>query len=81
MSDAAERRPALRRLADGILLAGALAVSLRAQSALFYLELQAVGGWSTASGRVQRFSLKPDDVMQALAWRTIELRDGKIAAA
>jgi len=64
MSDAAERRPAVRRIAAGILLAGALAGGLRAQSTLFYLELQAVGAMSTVSGRAQWFSLTPEDVMQ-----------------
>jgi hypothetical protein len=64
MSDAACLRSVVGRIAAGVLLAGALAGGLRAQSTLFYLELQAVGALSTASDRVQWFSLMPDDVMQ-----------------
>ena len=50
--------------AAGLALFGALASGLKAQSSLFYLELQAVGAYSTASDRVELFSLMPDDVMQ-----------------
>ncbi len=47
------------------LVFGALAVSgLRAQSTLFYLELQAVGAYSTSSRAFELFSLRPDEVMQ-----------------
>jgi hypothetical protein len=47
------------------LLFGALAaVSLGAQTTLLYLELQAVGAYSTASRSFELFSLMPDDVMQ-----------------
>ncbi len=42
----------------------ASAGGLRAQGTLFYLELQAVGAYSTASDAVELFSLMPDDVMQ-----------------
>ncbi len=45
-------------------MAGALAGGLRAQSTLFYLELQALGALSTAADRVEWFSLTPEDVMQ-----------------
>jgi hypothetical protein len=52
------------RFAAGVLLAAALAGSLGAQSSLFYLELQAVAAYSTASNAVELFSLMPEDVMQ-----------------
>ena len=48
-------------------LLAALAASaggLRAQGTLFFLELQAVGAYSTASDAVELFSLMPDDAMQ-----------------
>ncbi len=45
------------------LLAGA-AAGLRAQSTLLYLEIQAVGAYSTAAKAVELFSLMPDDAMQ-----------------
>jgi hypothetical protein len=54
----------LRRIAAGALLCGALAGGLRAQSSLFYLELQAVGAYSTASDRFELFSLTAGDAMQ-----------------
>jgi len=47
-------------LALGAVSAGAL----RAQSSLFFLELQAVGSYSTASDAFGLFSLMPEDVMQ-----------------
>jgi hypothetical protein len=48
-----------------VVLFGALAAGgLHAQSTLFYLELQAVGAYSTASRAFQLFSLMPEDVMQ-----------------
>ncbi len=50
--------------AAGFVLFVLFAGGLRAQSSLFYLELQAVGAYSTASERVELFSLMPDDVMQ-----------------
>jgi hypothetical protein len=53
-----------RLAAGGLVLFVALAAGLRAQSSLFYVELQAVGAYSTASDRVELFSLMPDDVMQ-----------------
>jgi hypothetical protein len=47
------------------LLLGALAAGgLRAQTTLFYLELQAVGAYSTSTRAFELFSLMPDDVMQ-----------------
>lgn len=42
----------------------ALAVGLRAQSSLLFLELQAVGAYSTSAKAFQLFSLMPEDVMQ-----------------
>jgi len=59
MSDAV-----VRRMAAGALLFGALAAGLRAQGSLFYLELQAVGAYSTAADRFELFSLTAGDVMQ-----------------
>jgi hypothetical protein len=47
-----------------LLLFAALAGGLRAQSSLFYLELQAVGGYSTASRSFELFSLTPEEAMQ-----------------
>jgi hypothetical protein len=47
-----------------IFLLGALAAGLYAQSSLFFLELQAVGAYSTASRAFELFSLMPGDVMQ-----------------
>jgi hypothetical protein len=47
-----------------LLLFAALAAGLRAQSTLFYLEIQAVGGYSTASRSFQLFSLTPEESMQ-----------------
>src|SRR5512141_1865075 len=53
-----------RRMAVAALLAGSLVCGLSAQSSLFYLELQAVGAKSTASDRLELFSLTAEDVMQ-----------------
>jgi hypothetical protein len=47
-----------------LLLFAALVVGSRAQGSLFYLELQAVGAYSSASRAFELFSLMPDDVMQ-----------------
>jgi hypothetical protein len=47
-----------------IALFGALASGLHAQSSLLFLELQAVGAYSTSSRAFELFSLIPDDVMQ-----------------
>lgn len=47
-----------------LLLFAASAAGLCAQSSLFYLELQAVGAYSTSSRGFELFSLMPDDVMQ-----------------
>jgi hypothetical protein len=52
-----------KRLIPLLLFAG-LALDLHAQSSLFFLELQAIGAYSTASKDVELFSLMPDDVMQ-----------------
>lgn len=57
-------RPILRSWAAGFALFGALALGLRAQSTLFFLELQAVGGYSTATDDFGLFSFMPDDTMQ-----------------
>jgi hypothetical protein len=54
----------IKRLAAAALLAGGLAGGLRAQSSLFYLELQAAGAYSTASDRFELFSLAAEEVMQ-----------------
>src|SRR5512136_3243482 len=45
-------------------LGAASAGVLRAQSSLFFLELQAVAAYLTASQAVEAFSLMADDVMQ-----------------
>ena len=47
-----------------ILLFLTIAAGLDAQSSLFFLEIQAVGAYSTAARDLQLFSLIPDDVMQ-----------------
>jgi hypothetical protein len=53
------------KLIIAALLFGALGPgALLAQGTLFFLELQAVGAYSTAAGEVELFSLMPDDVMQ-----------------
>jgi hypothetical protein len=59
MSD--RRHPFL--LAAGILLAAA-AIPLRAQSYLFYLELQGVGGYSTAAQKIVYYSQEQLESMQ-----------------
>ena len=51
-------------IAAAALLLGALAGGLRAQSSLLFLELQAVGAYSTAARDFELFSLMGDDVMQ-----------------
>ncbi len=53
-----------RKLIIPVVLFGVLAPGLRAQNFLFFLELQAVGSYSTAARDVELFSLMPDDVMQ-----------------
>ena len=54
-----------KKLIISILLFEALAAAgLRAQSSLFFLELQAVGAYSTSSRAFEFFSLMPRDVMQ-----------------
>ncbi len=58
------RRTAARLGAACFVLFGALAPALRAQSSLLYFELQAVGAYATAPGRVDLFSLMPADAMQ-----------------
>jgi len=54
----------IRRIAAAAGLVGALAGGLRAQTTLLFLELQAVGAYSTGSRDVELFSLMADDVMQ-----------------
>ncbi len=44
--------------------AAALPSPARAQSSLFYLELQGVAAWSTAAKKIQAFSMMPEDPMQ-----------------
>jgi hypothetical protein len=53
-----------KKLIIPILLFAALAAGLHAQSSLFFLELQAVGSYSTSARAFQLFSLMPEDVMQ-----------------
>jgi hypothetical protein len=53
----------IKTIALLVLLAASAAV-LRAQGTLFFLELQAVGAYSTATRGFELFSLMPDDVMQ-----------------
>lgn len=61
---------AARRAMTRILLAAVFLTSgpthglLRAQNTLFFLELQAVGAYSTRANGLQLFSLMPDDAMQ-----------------
>ena len=62
-TSSALRRPSLRAAA-GLVLWAVLAPALRAQSTLFFLELQAVGAYATAPGRFELFSLMPADAMQ-----------------
>ena len=75
MSDPDARAPDLRRdrlkamlkrTAVAILLFGSrhFGRPLHAQRTLFFLELQAVGAYSTAPNDFELFSLMPDDVMQ-----------------
>jgi hypothetical protein len=52
------------RIIPVLLFALLATVGLRAQSSLLYLELQAVGSYSTSARAFQLFSLAPDDVMQ-----------------
>ncbi|MBM3304913.1 MAG: hypothetical protein FJY79_03060 [Candidatus Aminicenantes bacterium] len=47
-----------------VIILGALAAALSAQSTLFYIELQAVGAYSSASAGIELFSLMPHDAMQ-----------------
>lgn len=65
---AGSRRPgrlsAVRFGAACLALLGALAPGLRAQRSLLYLELQAVGAYATAPGRVDLFSFMAADAMQ-----------------
>jgi hypothetical protein len=63
--EAPERlRHGLIRTAAPLLLFGALTVGLCAQSSLLFLELQAVGAYSTASASFELFTLMPADAMQ-----------------
>jgi hypothetical protein len=54
----------VRRAIALLALLAASAGGVRAQSMLFYFELQAVGAYSTASGKVEPFSLVEDEAMQ-----------------
>ncbi len=56
--------PGRGRLVVPVLLFAALAVGLRAQGTLLFLELQAVGAYQTAAREIELYSLMPDDVMQ-----------------
>lgn len=53
-----------RRITAALFLAALARGPLSAQGTLFYMELQAVGAYATASRSVELFSLMPDDVMQ-----------------
>jgi len=53
-----------KRIIAALVFGALAAAGLRAQSTLFYLELQAVGAYSTASRAFELFSLMPEDVMQ-----------------
>lgn len=65
MSDPAHPgRTGAGRLAVPWLLFASLAMGLRAQGTLLYLELQAVAAYDTAAREIAFFSLMPDDVMQ-----------------
>ncbi len=59
-----KRKAVSKKLIMSMALFGALAAGLHAQSSLFFLELQAVGAYSTSSRAFELFSLMPDDVMQ-----------------
>lgn len=55
----------LKKTTAAILFFGAvISAPLHAQKTLFFLELQAVGAYATASNDFELFSLMPDDVMQ-----------------
>ena len=56
--------PKKRIIAAALLFAALASGVLRAQGALFYLELQAIGAYATAPKDFELFSLMPDDVMQ-----------------
>ncbi len=58
------RRRALSVILTALLLAAGTAVRLRAQSYLFYLEIQGVGGYSTAAKKLIYYSQDQLDVMQ-----------------
>jgi hypothetical protein len=58
------RRRTLPVTLTALLLAAGTAVRLRAQSYLFYLELQGIGGYSTAAGKVIYYSQEPLEAMQ-----------------
>jgi hypothetical protein len=62
-----------------VLLFGALVCGLDAQGTLFFLELQAVGAYSSASKNFELYSLMPDDVMQkpSLGFDLIQRFSGK----
>jgi hypothetical protein len=53
-----------KRIIAALIFGALAAAGLRAQSTLFYLELQAVGAYSTSSRAFELYSLMPDDVMQ-----------------
>jgi hypothetical protein len=69
-----------KRSTLAVILFGALSAGpLRAQGTLFYLELQAVGAYSTASDRFELFSIMADDVMQkpSLGFDLVQRFSGK----
>lgn len=61
----AARRAMTRIVFAAFFIAAVIAPGLlRAQSTLLFLELQAVGAYSTAASGIELFSLMPDDAMQ-----------------
>ncbi len=58
------RRHAFSVVLTALLLAAGAAVPLQAQSYLFYLELQGVGGYSTAAKKIVYYSQEQMEVMQ-----------------
>jgi hypothetical protein len=75
-----ERGTRPNKLAIAVLLFGVLGPGgLLAQGTLFFLELQAVGAYSTAAKKIELFSLMPDDVMQkpSLGFDLVQRFSGK----
>jgi len=80
LSARAARRAWTRALVAGIFLVASFAPGrLCAQNTLLFLELQAVGAYSTAASGIELFSLMPDDTMQkpSLGFDLVKRLSGK----